>query len=144
NWEKIKATQEHKDKHTSPLFDGISRSLPALSRAQDITARAAKVGFDWESTDQVIEKIEEELQELKEAIRLKDQDGMEEEIGDLLFSVVNLSRFADVRAEEALRRTTGKFLKRFQYIEKRLQEEGVSLEEATLATMDRLWEEAKG
>jgi MazG family protein len=144
NWEKIKATQEHKDKHASPLFDGISRSLPALSRAQDITARAARVGFDWERTDQVIEKIEEELQELKEAIRMKDQDSMEEEIGDLLFSVVNLSRFANVQAEEALRRTTGKFLRRFQYIERRLQEEGVSLEEATLAAMDRLWEEAKG
>jgi tetrapyrrole methylase family protein / MazG family protein len=144
NWERIKATQEHKDKHASPLFDGISRSLPALSRAQDITARAATVGFDWERTDQVIDKIEEELRELKEAIRRKDQDGMEEEIGDLLFSVVNLSRFANVRAEEALRRTTGKFLKRFQYIEKHLQEEGVSLEQATLADMDRLWEEAKG
>ncbi len=143
NWEKIKATQEHKDKHASPLFDGISRSLPALSRAQDITTRAAKIGFDWERADQVIEKIEEELQEFKEAVRLKNQDGMEEEIGDLLFSVVNLSRFANVRAEEALRRTTGKFLRRFQYIEKRLQEEGVNLEEATLAAMDRLWEEAK-
>ena len=144
NWEQIKATQEHKDKHASPLFDGISRSLPALSRAQDITARAATVGFDWERTDQVIEKIEEELQELKETIRLKDQDGTEEEIGDFLFSVVNLSRFANVQAEEALRRTTGKFLRRFQYIEKRLQEEGISLEEATLAAMDRFWDEAKG
>ncbi len=144
NWEKIKATQEHKDKHASPLFDGISRSLPALSRAQEITERAATVGFDWERTEQVVEKIEEELQELKDAIGLKNQDGIEEEIGDLLFSVVNLSRFAGVRAEEALRQTTGKFLKRFQYIEKRLEEEGVSLEEATLATMDRLWEEAKG
>ncbi|MEI7637088.1 MAG: nucleoside triphosphate pyrophosphohydrolase [Syntrophus sp. (in: bacteria)] len=144
NWEKIKATQEHKDKHVSPLNVGISRSLPALSRAQAITAQAATVGFDWERTDQVIEKIEEELQELKEAIRMKDHDNMEEEIGDLLFSVVNLSRFANVQAEEALRRTTGKFLRRFQYIEKRLQEKGVSLEEATLEVMDRLWEEAKG
>jgi len=144
NWEMIKATQEHKDKHASLLFDGISRSLPALSRAQAITERAAEVGFDWERTDQVIDKIEEEIRELKEAIRMKNQDGMEEEIGDLLFSVVNLSRFANVHAEEALRRTTGKFLRRFQYIEKRLEEEGVSLEEATLAAMDRLWEEAKG
>lgn len=144
NWEQIKATEKRKDKHTSPLFDGISRSLPALSRAQDITARAATVGFDWERTEQVVEKIEEELQELKEAIRLNNQDGMEEEIGDLLFSVVNLSRFANVRAEEALRRTTGKFLKRFKYVEKRLAEEGVPLEEATLAAMDRLWNEAKG
>ena len=143
NWDKIKATQERKDRHASPLFDGISRSLPALSRAQDITARAARVGFDWERIDQVVEKVEEELQELKEAIGLKNQDGMEDEIGDLLFSVVNLSRFADVRAEEALRRTTGKFLRRFQYIEKHLQEQGVSMEEATLADMDRLWEEAK-
>jgi tetrapyrrole methylase family protein / MazG family protein len=144
NWEQIKATEKHKDKHASPLFEGISRSLPALARAQDITARAAAVGFDWERTEQVIEKIEEELLELKEAIRLKDQGGMEEEIGDLLFSVVNLSRFVNVRAEEALRRTTGKFLRRFQYVEKRMQEEGVSMEEATLADMDRFWEEAKG
>ena len=144
NWKEIKATEKCKGRQASTLFDGISRSLPALSRAQDITARAATVGFDWERTEQVIEKIEEELQELKEAIGWQDQDGMEEEIGDLLFSVVNLSRFAQVQAEAALRRTTGKFLRRFQYIERRLQEEGVRMEEAGLATLDRLWEEAKG
>jgi tetrapyrrole methylase family protein/MazG family protein len=143
NWERIKATQEHKISWESPLFSGISRSLPALARAQAVTERAATVGFDWEKTDQVIAKISEELHELAEALENKDPEGSEEEIGDLLFSIVNLSRFVDVRAEEALRGTTEKFLKRFRYIEEILKERGVAIEDASLADMDRLWDEAK-
>jgi len=143
NWERIKATQEHKPPKESQLFAGISRSLPALARAQAVTERAAAVGFDWEKTTEVMAKITEEWQELQEALARKDRDGSAEEIGDLLLAIVNLSRFLDVQAEEALRRTTGKFLKRFRHIEARLQERGVSLQDATLAEMDRLWEEAK-
>ena len=143
NWERIKATQEHKISRESPLFSGISRSLPALARAQAVTERAATVGFDWEKTDQVVAKISEELHELTEALNKKDREGSEEEIGDLLFSIVNLCRFVDVRAEEALRGTTEKFLKRFRYIEEILKERGVAVEDASLADMDRLWDEAK-
>lgn len=143
NWERIKATQEHKIPKESSLFAGISRSLPALARAQAVTERAATVGFDWEKTEDVLAKVDEELTELQEAIGRRHREAMEEELGDLLFSIVNLSRFVDVQAEEALRRTTGKFLKRFRHIEERLQERGVSLQDATLAEMDRLWEEAK-
>ncbi len=143
NWERIKATQEHKVPKDSPLFAGISRSLPALARAQAVTERAASVGFDWEKTEEVLAKVDEELAELREAVARQQREGMEEEIGDLLFSLVNLSRFLGVQAEEALRGTTAKFLTRFQYIEKRLQAMGTSVKTASLAEMDRLWEEAK-
>ncbi|MBP8979879.1 MAG: nucleoside triphosphate pyrophosphohydrolase [Syntrophobacterales bacterium] len=143
NWERIKATQENKVSKDSPLFAGISRSLPALARAQAVTERAATVGFDWEKTEEVLAKVDEELVELRDAIARRQREGVEEELGDLLFSLVNLSRFLGVQAEEALRGTTAKFLKRFRYVEERLQGTGNSLETASLAEMDRLWEEAK-
>jgi len=143
NWDRIKATQEGKAPKESPLFAGISRSLPALTRAQAVTERAATVGFDWERTEDVLAKVGEELAELRAAVARQHREGMEEEIGDLLFSLVNLSRFLDVQAEEALRGTTAKFLNRFQYIEERLRAEGKSVQTASPAEMDRLWEEAK-
>jgi uncharacterized protein YabN with tetrapyrrole methylase and pyrophosphatase domain len=101
------------------------------------------VGFDWEKTEEVLAKVDEELVELRDAIARRQREGVEEELGDLLFSLVNLSRFLGVQAEEALRGTTAKFLKRFRYVEERLQGTGNSLETASLAEMDRLWEEAK-
>ncbi|MDI9569543.1 MAG: nucleoside triphosphate pyrophosphohydrolase [Pseudomonadota bacterium] len=143
NWERIKTIQERKIARESPLFAGVSRSLPALARAQAITERAATAGFDWERTDQVIAKLSEELEELTEALETKDREGAEEEIGDLLFSVVNLSRFVQVRAEDALRGTTEKFLRRFRYMEEKLKERGLAVEEASPEEMDRLWTEVK-
>ena len=143
NWDEIKATVENKVKTASALFDGIPRSLPGLRQAQEVTRRAASVGFDWEKADQVLEKVEEEISELRRALRAADTVSIREEIGDLLFSIVNFSRFVDVEAEEALRGTIAKFIKRFTYVENKLKAEGKSPAEATLAEMDNLWEASK-
>ncbi|MDQ5986041.1 MAG: tetrapyrrole methylase family protein / MazG family protein [Syntrophus sp. SKADARSKE-3] len=143
NWDEIKARVEKKIKTTSTLFDGISRSLPALSQAEEVTKRASTVGFDWESADQVLEKIEEEIGELRHAMQGGDPKALREEIGDLLFSVVNLSRFIHVTAEDALRGTIAKFIKRFTFVEKGLQTARKDLAGATLAEMDALWEASK-
>jgi tetrapyrrole methylase family protein/MazG family protein len=143
NWDEIKVRVEKKVKTASNLFDGIPRSLPALSQAQEVTKRASTVGFDWENADQVLEKIEEEIGELRQAMRDGDPKALREEIGDLLFSVVNLSRFVHVTAEDALRGTIAKFIKRFTAVEKGLQAAGKDLAGATLAEMDALWEASK-
>lgn len=142
NWEKIKRDLEGREKPAG-LLSGISRSLPALARAQKITEKAAAVGFDWPDRDGVFGKIEEELGELREALKAADAEGVQEEIGDLLFSMVNLSRFTGVYAEVALAGSIRKFMARFAYIEKRLKEEGKTPEGATLEEMDRLWDESK-
>ncbi len=143
NWDEIKATVENKVRISPPLFDGIPRSFPALRQAQEVTKRASAVGFDWENADQVLEKIEEEIGELRQAIQGGAASAVREEIGDLLFSVVNLSRFIDVSAEDALRGTIAKFIKRFAYVENGLKAAGKDTAGATLAEMDVLWEESK-
>ena len=143
NWDEIKAKVEKKVRTSSSLFDGVARSLPGLSQAQEVTKRASTVGFDWENAGQVFEKIDEEMGELRQAMQDKDPAAIQEELGDLLFSVVNLSRFVKVDAEEALRATTVKFIRRFTFVEKGLQDAGKDLEEATLAEMDQLWEASK-
>ena len=144
NWDEIKATVEKKTKTASALFDGIPRSLPALTQAREVTERAGKVGFDWENADQVLLKVEEEIGELRRAMKDGAPGPIREEIGDLLLTIVNLSRFVDVEPEIALRGTIAKFIRRFTYMEKGLRAAGKAPETATLAEMDRLWEEAKG
>lgn len=119
----------------------MPNSLPALQKAQGIQKKVARVGFDWKRREDVIGKIEEELEELKDAVK-RDRD-IESELGDLLFSVVNLSRFLGYDAENDLRKTIGKFARRFQYIETRLTEAGRTLEACTLNELDAYWEEAK-
>lgn len=141
-WEKIKRDLEGREKPTG-LLSGISRSLPALARAQKITEKAAAVGFDWPDRDGVFAKIEEEIGELRQALKAADTEGVQEEIGDLLFSMVNLARFTGVYAEEALTGSIRKFMDRFAYIEKKLEEKGKTPEGATLEEMDRLWDESK-
>ena len=142
NWDRIKREVEHKGESDS-ILSGVPKAFPALTRAQTITQKAAAVGFDWPDIDGVLEKVEEELSELKTALTSKDKKAITAEIGDLLFSVVNLSRFAGVNAEEALRGTVEKFIKRFSHIELKLKAARRSLESATLEEMDNLWEEAK-
>ncbi len=143
NWERIKQEVEHKEKRAG-ILSGVSKSLPALIRAQKITEKAAEVGFDWEHIGGVLQKVEEEIRELKGALQSNKEAAVKEEIGDILFSVVNLSRFAGVNAEDALRNTVEKFMKRFDFVEKGLEREGKSVGGATLEEMDRLWDEAKG
>ena len=136
-WEKSKLEE------TGSILDTVPRSLPALLLAGTVQKRAAKVGFDWENVDEVFQKVEEELDEVKQVHTESSQEARLDEFGDLLFSVVNLSRFLKVDAEEALRHTVEKFTRRFRKIEGELTRRGKNLEETPLSEMDRLWNEAK-
>lgn len=141
NWNAIKATE--KEKPRASLLDGIPIGLPALPRAQRLQARASKVGFDWSDMKDVLAKVDEELCELREALAVGAPDRVEAELGDLLFAVVNACRFQKVGAEDALRRTSAKFERRFRHVEQALQAEGKTLGEASLEMMERHWQAAK-
>ena len=117
--------------------------MPALIRAGKIQKKARKVGFDWDNVDDAIEKVKEEINEVIDVYKSEKMVKIKEEIGDLLFSCVNVSRFLNVDAEEALNLTTDKFIKRFNYIEKKAEESNINLEEMSLSDMDKLWDEAK-
>lgn len=136
NWEQIKVKSEQR----KSILQGVPRNFSALLRAQRIQDKASQVGFDWENPGQVLEKIGEEVDELQQSSA---PEAIEEEIGDLLFSLVNLCRFYKVSAEDALRKTTNKFISRFEYIERKLEERNQDIHQATLQEMDQLWEEAK-
>lgn len=138
NWEEIKLKEGRQS-----LLDGVPKNLPALLLARRVQQRASEVGFDWEKVSPVIEKLEEELLELKDAIEKKDQSRIRDELGDLLFTVVNLSRFLDIDPEDALRHTIKKFVGRFKLVEDELRKKGKKLEEASLSEMDRLWDKIK-
>jgi MazG family protein len=143
-WDQIKRHEKSGDSQAQPgLLDGVSRAQPALMEAQQLTSRAASVGFDWENPEQVLAKLEEELKELDQARRQGAREEIGKEVGDLLFVLVNLARSLKVDAEQALRGTNSKFRDRFGYLERRLAGQGKPLPEATLAEMDKLWEEAK-
>ncbi len=141
NWERIKKI-EMGDKRKSAL-SGVPPQLPALLKAQKITEKAARVGFDWEHVDQVVAKVMEELHEFEEAMIGGDNDRMEAELGDLLFAIVNLGRFLSINPEEALRKTIKRFEQRFQHVEDTLHSRGLQMQNASLKEMDLLWEEAK-
>lgn len=141
-WAEIKASEENIRKRES-FLDGVPRSLPALSRAQKLAKRAAKVGFDWTRPEEVFAKIEEELAELREAVRQGSPGEIREELGDLLFVTVNAARHLQVNSESALTETSDKFERRFRYIEQQLKARDRALNEATLEEMDELWDEAK-
>ncbi|WP_336776678.1 nucleoside triphosphate pyrophosphohydrolase [Paenibacillus sp. MMO-58] len=146
NWEQMKAEEKklkgEADARKSQL-DGIPKDLPALMKAYQLQKKAAKVGFDWEELEPVLTKIEEELRELREAIDSKDSEEQAGELGDLLFAVVNASRFIHADPEEALSRTNAKFKSRFSYIEEQLRINGKTFDQTDLTEMDRWWEEAK-
>jgi MazG family protein len=142
NWQKIKASEASIRKRES-LLDGVPRSLPALNRAQKLAKRAARVGFDWNHPHDVFAKVDEELQELKEAAARETPSRIREELGDLLFVTTNVARHFGIDSESALDETSDKFERRFRYIEERLRSRGGSLEGAGLQEMDELWDEAK-
>ena len=139
NWEQIKL----KEKGKTSVLQGVPRSLPAMVKANRIQDKAAGVGFDWEEPHQVYEKVEEELQEIKTEVASGDQDKIESEFGDVLFSLINYARFLKINPENALERTNKKFIKRFQYLESKSNELNKPLSEMTLSEMDVFWEEAK-
>ena len=137
NWEEIKKTEDsHKDRESA--IDGIPTTLPAVQKAYKIQKKAAKVGFDWENADGAMLKLEEEIEEVREAVKQGDNLNIEEEIGDMLFAVINIARKLKVDPEEALNRTIKKFDKRFRYIEK-----NTDIKKADLKEMEKLWQEAK-
>jgi len=135
-WEEIK-----KGEGRESVLAGVPKSLPALLRAYRVTEKARAVGFDWEDAEEVWGKVKEELGELKEAMR--DGKNLEEEMGDALFALVNLSRHLGIDPDSALQKATERFIKRFSYIEERAKEKGLNLQSMTLEEMDALWEEAK-
>jgi len=141
NWEKIK--KEEKGEERRSALAGIPPHLPSLMKAQKITEKAARVGFDWEHTDQVFAKVLEELHELEETMAERNEERMEAELGDLLFAIVNLGRFLSVNPEEALRKTIGRFESRFAHVEETLHSRSINLKDATTAEMEALWQEAK-
>ena len=143
NWDQIKREVEKRGENETSLLARIPRTMPALMRAQKITSEAAKVGFDWDGAESVMAKVEEELGEFREALAKGTPDRVRDEIGDILFSIVNLGRHLNVNSEEALRSTNRRFEERFLYIEGRLREQGKDPASSTLEEMDALWEEAK-
>ena len=138
NWEKIKL----KEGKTSVL-QGVPKSLPALVKATRIQEKVAGVGFDWETPQQVFEKVEEELEEFNAEVKAKNLDAIESEFGDVLFSLINYARFLNINPENALERTNKKFIKRFQYLEQQAKLKKRSLTEMSLDEMEVLWEDAK-
>jgi tetrapyrrole methylase family protein/MazG family protein len=143
NWEQIKKLEREKAQGRASLLDGVPRELPALLRAHRLQEKASRVGFDWNEARQVFQKVEEELAELRAAMESEQPDRMEAELGDLLFSLVNLGRFIAVNPEDALRKTIARFIARFQYIEEELARRGTAPGQVTLDEMDALWDEAK-
>jgi len=147
NWDALKAAERaatgKEEKPKDSILDDVSVSFPALQEANKLTKKAAKVKFDWENAEQIFDKLHEEIDELKVAIKSKNETEIAEEIGDLLFVVVNLARHLRLDSEVALKQTNRKFRKRFAFIEKRLKEQGKDLQKATLEEMDALWKAAK-
>ncbi|GAB1309606.1 nucleoside triphosphate pyrophosphohydrolase [Urechidicola sp. KH5] len=138
NWEKLKLKEGKKS-----VLEGVPKSLPAMVKANRVQDKVAGVGFDWEQPEQVWEKVQEELAELNDEIKSGNQDAIESEFGDVLFSMVNYARFIKVNPEDALERTNKKFIKRFQYLEQAAKNEGKSLHNMSLDEMDVYWEKAK-
>ncbi|MEW6239524.1 MAG: nucleoside triphosphate pyrophosphohydrolase [Chloroflexota bacterium] len=140
NWEKLKEKERGKKKEDKGLLDGVPLSLPALTQSQEYQDRAARVGFDWPEIEGVLEKIAEEVEEVK---RASDEKELASEIGDLLFALVNLARWKKVDAESVLRETNARFKRRFAFIEKGAREQGRNLSELSLDEMEFLWQQAK-
>jgi tetrapyrrole methylase family protein/MazG family protein len=131
------------DKVKRSILEGVRKDSPSLLRAYQLTEIASQAGFDWPNIAGVLRKLDEEIEEFKEALSLRNRRRIMEELGDLLFVLTNIARFLHINPEEALRRTLEKFTMRFHYIETSLRKKGKSLHQSNLIEMDRLWEEAK-
>jgi MazG family protein len=145
-WDEIKAAEKAQSAKPRPkgLLSGVPRSLPALMEARQIAGRAAGAGFDWSNVDQVLDKLREELAELDAARQAGSPEQVQDEIGDLLFVMVNIARFLKVDPEQALRGTNAKFRRRFEHVENGLEAQGKTPQQATIEEMESLWREAKG
>ena len=141
-WEEIKSKEKGKANRESVL-DGIPRYLPGLLRAQKLQKKAAKQGFDWDKIDDVFDKLDEEVAEFKEAVLSGKEKDMTSELGDIIFVLVNIAKFKKIDAEEALRATNNKFIKRFQYIEAEVTKRGKTLKETSLEELEKYWQKAK-
>ncbi len=141
NWERIKKMEKGNERKS--VLSGVPSHLPALLKAQKISEKAARVGFDWSHADQVFAKVLEELKEFEETMLEGNEERMEAELGDLLFALANLGRFLSLNPEEALRKTIARFMKRFEHIEESLHASDRDIRNTSLEDMERLWEEAK-
>lgn len=144
-WEQAKASErdDRAEQEQAGILDGVARALPALKRAQKLQKRAASVGFDWPQVEPVLDKLEEEIKELRQELENGNQCTIREETGDLLFSCVNLARHLEIDAEEALRQGNTKFEARFAYIEKRLEQAGKAIQDCSLAELEEIWQYSK-
>ena len=143
-WDQIKAREKKDAGARRSLLAGVPRSLPSLLRSHEIGTRVAAVGFDWDAASAVVDKIEEEVAELRRAVDGEGLERTEEEMGDLLFSIAQLARRLGIESESALRKANEKFTKRFDALERRFEERGKSLSDATLEEMEEVWREIKG
>lgn len=145
NWEKSKAAERDQRAATdnASILDGVAHALPALKRAQKLQKRAARIGFDWPGILPVLDKLDEEIAELRQAIQLDDHDAISEEVGDLIFTCVNLARHLNVDAEESLRHCNHKFETRFNHIEQQLQDENRDIHQCSMDELEALWQKAK-
>jgi len=134
---------EKKDGESKSALGNVPKAMPALARAQSISRRAASLGFEWPNIEQVWAKVEEEMRELKEAVAAGDKVHTGEELGDLLFTMVNIARFLDVESEDVLARTIDRFMRRFQHIEAKLRQANRGFDQSSIEEMDRYWDEAK-
>lgn len=141
NWERLKSAERREADQS--VLSGIPRALPALLKAVRLTEKAARVGFDWQKTEDVFQKLGEELEELRQAIGRADEKEIEQELGDVLFTIANVARKLEVNPEEALQGTNRKFQQRFQAIESELREQNRTFDDASLEEMDAMWERAK-
>lgn len=139
-WEEEK---KREGKKRESILEGVPKALPSLLRAHKLQKKAARVGFDWEKTADVFKKLDEELKEFRKALKKKKQSEIEDELGDIFFMLVNISRFVGVNPEDALRKTISKFISRFRYIEMKAADKRKNLSDMTLKQMDKLWDEAK-
>lgn len=143
NWDEIKKKENQKKNKSESILDNVPISLPGLARAEKIQKRAARIGFDWDDVAGAWSKIHEELEEIDEAIKEDDKDKLTEELGDLLFSVVNVSRKLEIDPEEALRFSSNKFMKRFKHIEQKVAEQGKKIKDCDFEELDDYWNQAK-
>ena len=141
-WEEIKRNEKNQTNQKS-ILDNIPKNLPSLLRAQKLQKKTAKEGFDWDQINDVFDKLDEEIAEFKEAVLKKKSADIQSEIGDIFFVITNIAKFYKIDAEEALRSTNNKFIKRFQFIEKKIEEKGGTLKDCPQKEMERYWQEAK-